>query len=149
MACKERQGSYQSYSAAFQRTEESPQWACQLITRAVLQLCHISPRTNLKPSNVDQLNRFYSNTNMGLDLSLEEVKPFYSKSVTLTAPKLQFQLLNRIPVYLIQYACWGEGGERERGGEYCYYMFSSNRWRGTKESTHQETIKMNTFLVSS
>jgi len=42
----------------------------------------------MKLSKVDQLNSFYRNENTTLGLSLEKVKPDYSKGVILTVPKL-------------------------------------------------------------
>lgn len=50
---------------------------------------------------------------------------------------------------ILNIECYQRRSRRGRGERYCHCMFSSNEWRETKESTHQETIKMNTFLVSS
>lgn len=48
----------------------------------------------MKPSEVDQLNR---SKNMSLDLSLEKGMPVNNNGVTLTAPKLQFQVVKKVP----------------------------------------------------
>lgn len=50
---------------------------------------------------------------MSVNLSLEEVMPDYSKGVTLTGPKLWFQLLKKMLTYLIWCATRGEGGGRK------------------------------------
>lgn len=82
---------------------------------------------------------------MSLELSLEEVMFDYSKGVSLTAPDLQ-GIEKNTNMFNVVFYQRRRGRERGRG---IAIVFSSNRSRGTKKSTHQETIKMNTFLASS
>jgi len=85
---------------------------------------------------------------MSLDLSLEEVTPDYSKGVTLAAPKLWFQLLNKMPTYLIWCATRPAGGGKEEGG-IAIVCFQAMDEEGQKSPHIRKQLKMNTFLVSS
>lgn len=82
----------------------------------------------MKPSELDQLNK---SKNMSLDLSLDKLMPDYSKGVTLTAPKLWFQVLKKMSTYLISSATRGEGGGREEKGiaVVCFQATNEERQR--------------------